>query len=101
MRKYLAQKVGTAKEQVAEQQRKWKEEHGYHPNETKSNMSAADEKAYNDFSKLLRESLSMDEESERIIARAVDVVRNTPESSCPPRGSSSLRRAWIQRTVRW
>lgn len=93
MRKYLAQKVGTAKEQVAEQQRKWKEEHGYHPNETKSNMSAADEKAYNDFSKLLRESLSMDEESERIIARAVDVVRNTPEKLLSAKGIEQLKKS--------
>ena len=93
MRKYLAQKVGTAKDQVAEQQRKWKKEHGYHPNETKSNMSAADEKAYNDFSKLLRESLSMDEESERIIARAVDVVRNTPEKLLSAKAIEQLKKS--------
>lgn len=93
MRRYLAQKVGTAKEQVEKQQRKWKEEHDYHPNETKGNMSAADEKAYNDFSKSLRESLAMDEESERIIARAVDVVRNTPEKLLSAKGVEQLKKS--------
>ena len=93
MRRYLAQKVGTAKEQVEKQQRKWKEEHGYHRNETKGNMSAADEKAYNDFSKSLRESLAMDEESERIIARAVDVVRNTPEKLLSAKGVEQLKKS--------